>query len=204
MDEHQPRHTRASLRPRAGGRRALALVVALITLLALTLTSCGSESSESSPSPSPTITPSVVASQVPGSVLDAAKSGDLDAFLKAVTAAGLQKQLAKAGPFTVFAPNDEAFASMTLPQLKLNAENLKAVVQYHVVSGQDIELQDVSDGQQFTTLQGEPVTFTFDGAGGTMVNDATVVAAYAGAEWTIYAVDKVLTPPSLAPASPSP
>jgi uncharacterized surface protein with fasciclin (FAS1) repeats len=171
---------------------ALAAVLALAIAVAAVAAACGSTDSVTV-EPSPTITPSVVASVVPGTITDAARSGDLRAFLSAVTAAGLQKTLQQAGPFTVFAPNDEALGAITLDDLKRD-DKLSDVLAYHIVPGQNIVLADVSSGDSFMTEEGQSVTVTFDG-GATLVNDATVTAAYAGADWTLYVIDRVLFPP---------
>jgi uncharacterized surface protein with fasciclin (FAS1) repeats len=181
----------------------LVLIVAFAAVGAFALAACGgSSSSTTSPvaSPSPSVTPSVIPSPVQGSALDAAKSGDLDQFLKIVTAAGLEKK----GPWTIFAPNQNAFASIPLSQLRADVKQLKAVVKYHVVPDANIQLGDVQDGQSFMTAQGSPVVITFDGAA-RLVNTATIVSAYAGSDWTIYVIDQVLSPPAASPsASPAP
>lgn len=185
----------------------LASIAAVAALGALALAACGdSSSTTSSPSPSPsaTVTPSVVPSPAPGSAADAARAGDLDQFLKIVTAAGLEKQLTEKGPWTIFAPNDEAFKSVPLTQLLADIKQLKSVVAYHVVPDANIQLDEVQDGQSFATAEGSPVVITFDGAT-RLVDDATIVGGYAGSNWTIYVIDQVLSPPAASPsASPSP
>ncbi len=188
----------------------LVLIAAFAAAGAFALAACGGSSSSTtpaaspSPSPSPAVTPSVIPSPVQGSALDAAKAGNLDQFLKVVTAAGLEKQLAAKGPWTIFAPNEAAFASIPLSQLRADVKQLKAVVKYHVVPDANVQLSDVQDGQSFMTAQGSPVVITFDGAA-RLVNTATIVSAYAGSDWTIYVIDQVLSPPAASPsASPAP
>lgn len=179
-------------------RTRIVLVPALLTLaLATTLTACSSDGAADS-SPSPTVTPSVVPSVAPGTVTEAAQSGDLGAFLSAVTAAGLQKKLQEAGEFTVFAPNKEAFGAISLDQLG-QGSGLRDVIGYHIVPGQNVQLSEVRSGDTFVTEEGEPLTISFDGST-TFVNDATVVAAYAGSDWTLYVIDRVLFPPAASPA----
>ena len=133
-----------------------------------------------------------------GTLTEAAQSGDLGAFLSAVTAAGLQQKLQEAGQFTVFAPNKAAFGAVSLDQLG-QGRTLKDVVGYHIVPGQNIQLSAVQSGDSFVTDEGAPLTITFDGST-TLVNDATVVAAYAGTDWTLYVIDRVLFPPAASPA----
>lgn len=175
----------------------LILVPAVVAAAVLLLAACGS--GESTADPSPTVTPSVVASVVPGTITDAARSGDLGAFLSAVAAAGLQTQLEEAGPFTVFAPSNEALGAITLDQLK-QSDSLKDVIAYHIVPGVNVKLAETSSGDTFVTDEGGSLTITFDG-GATLVNDATVVRAYAGTDWTLYVVDRVLFPPDSTPSS---
>lgn len=177
----------------------LALAAAAV-VLAIAVAACGGNA-EPAAGASPTLTPSIVPSVVPGSITDAAKSGDLGAFLAAVTAAGLQTKLEEDGPFTVFAPNKDAFGAISLDQLKESRE-LKDVLEYHIVPGQNITLADVTSGDTFVTDEGSPLTITVDG-GTTYVNDAQIVAAYEGSTWTLYVIDKILSPsrPSPSPGS---
>ena len=73
------------------------------------------------------------------------------------------------------------------------------MVGYHIVPGQNIQLSAIQSGDSFVTDEGAPLTITFDGST-TLVNDATVVAAYAGTDWTLYVIDRVLFPPVASPA----
>jgi uncharacterized surface protein with fasciclin (FAS1) repeats len=183
--------------------RGFLMGAAVATAVAIGAAGCGSsEDAASSPTPQPsaTVTTSVIPSPVPGTALDAAKAGDLNAFLAAVAAAGLQKELSSKGPFTLFAPNEEAFKSVSVSDLRQNIKQLKDVLEYHIVPGENIQLADVTDGQTFVTAEGAPLTITLDG-GTTLVNDATVVSAYTGGDWTIYVIDQVLFPPSASPSS---
>jgi uncharacterized surface protein with fasciclin (FAS1) repeats len=182
-------------------------VAAVAALAALVFAACGGSSSTTtsptpSPTPSPSVTPSVIPSPAQGSALNAAKSGDLEQFLKIVTAAGLEKQLAEKGPWTIFAPNEAAFASIPLSQLRADVNRLKAVVQYHVVPDANIQIADVQNGASYMTAQGSPVIIYVNGAA-RLVNSATIVGGYAGSDWTIYIIDQVLSPPEASP-SPSP
>ncbi len=173
----------------------LVFLAAVVAATALVAAGCGSDDeTASSPSPEPVVTPTLVPTPTTGDAVDALRAGDLGTLLQLVVAAGLQRDLAEAAPFTLFAPNDDAFASLPLGPLRENRKKLRGVVQYHVVPDQNVELASIVSGDTFRTAQGESVTITFvDGA--TLVNDATVVAAYAGADWTIYVIDAVLLPP---------
>jgi uncharacterized surface protein with fasciclin (FAS1) repeats len=173
------------------------VVVVAVAIGALAIAACGAES-EPTDGASPTLVPSIVPSVVPGTITDAAKAGDLGAFLSALTAAGLQAKLEEDGPFTVFAPNKDAFAAISLDQLE-EARALKDVLEYHIIPDQNVQLADVTSGDTFTTDEGSPVTITIDD-GATYVNDAQIVAAYAGSTWTLYVIDRILSPSRTSPS----
>ena len=115
----------------------------------------------------------------------------------AVTAAGLVETLQSAGPFTVFAPTDAAFAdiqssvdSLLKPENKADLAN---VLTYHVVSG-STHAADLKDGQEITTVQGGKLHVSIkDGV--VKIGDATVTAADIDASnGVIHVFDKVLLP----------
>jgi uncharacterized surface protein with fasciclin (FAS1) repeats len=128
----------------------------------------------------------------------AVDSPDHTTLVAAVTAAGLAETLSSDGPFTIFAPDNAAFAA--LPEgtvdnlLKPEMKNeLTAVLTYHVVSG-NVMAADLSDGQVVTTLNGKELMVSImDGK--VMINDALVIAAdLAGSNGVIHVIDKVLIP----------
>jgi uncharacterized surface protein with fasciclin (FAS1) repeats len=188
-------------------RRSLSVLAALAAaaLIVLATAGCGSGSSSASPTPSPSITPKVVPSVSSGTILKAAQAGDLNAFLGAVALAGLQKTLDQKIPFTVFAPNDEAFKSIGFEQLKQDLPKLKSILAYHIVPTEDLKLADIKNGQKALTYEGSPLTFAVNG-GAVMVNDANVVQVIEGPTWSIFVIDKVLVPAvaGATGASPSP
>jgi uncharacterized surface protein with fasciclin (FAS1) repeats len=188
-------------------RTCLSALAALAAeaVIVLAVAGCGSGSSAASPTPSPSITPKVVPSVSTGTILEAARAGDLNAFLGAVTLAGLQQTLDQRIPFTVFVPNDEAFQSIGLEELKQDVPKLKSILSYHIVPTEDLKLADIKNGQTVMTYEGPPLTFTMSG-GAVMVNDANVVQVIEGPLWTIFVIDKVLVPAvaGMTGASPSP
>jgi len=185
--------------------RSAVAAFAVAAVIVLTAAGCGSGSPSASPTPSPSITPKVVPSVSTGTILEAAKAGDLNAFLGAVALAGLQKTLDQKIPFTVFAPNDQAFKSIGLEQLKQDLPKLKTILAYHVVPTEDLKLADIKNGQKALTYDGTSVTFTVNGSA-VKVNDANVVQVIEGPTWSIFVIDKVLVPPEAGAtgASPSP
>lgn len=128
----------------------------------------------------------------------AASNGSFKTLVAAVQAAGLAETLKGAGPFTVFAPTDEAFAALpagTVDDLLKpeNKDKLTKILTYHVVSGK-VMSGDLKDGMKAATVEGADVTIDLDN--GAMVNDAKVVTADVGADnGVIHVIDKVLMPP---------
>ena len=139
-----------------------------------------------------------------GTIVDvAAEAGTFDTLVAAVEAAGLAETLSGEGPFTVFAPTDDAFAALPdglvdallLPE---NKDALTAILTYHVLDG-EVLAADVTDGD-VTTLEGEDVTISTEG--GVMVNDATVTATdVMASNGVIHVIDAVLVPPSIDPST---
>ncbi len=127
----------------------------------------------------------------------AVEAGSFTTLVAAVEAAGLVDTLKGEGPFTVFAPTDEAFAALpegTVEGLLADPEALSAILTYHVVPGK-VMSTDLSDGMTAATVNGADVTIQTEG--GVMVNDATVAAADVEASnGVIHVIDKVILPPS--------
>ncbi len=125
----------------------------------------------------------------------AVEAGQFNTLVQAVQAAGLVETLKGEGPFTVFAPTDEAFAALpdgTLETLLANPDQLRAVLTYHVVPGK-VMAADVQPGE-VTTVQGEALTLSMEG-GNVMVDDATVVATDVEASnGVIHVIDAVVVP----------
>lgn len=126
----------------------------------------------------------------------AVEAGSFNTLVAAVQAADLVDTLKGEGPFTVFAPTDEAFAAlgMTVDDLLKpeNKDKLVAVLTYHVVAGK-VMSTDLVDDSTPATVQGSMVTIDLDN--GAMVNDAKVVTADIDtSNGVIHVIDKVLVP----------
>jgi uncharacterized surface protein with fasciclin (FAS1) repeats len=125
----------------------------------------------------------------------AVAAGSFKTLVTAVKAAGLVDTLKSKGPFTVFAPTDDAFAKLpkgTVEGLLKDVPKLKAVLTYHVVSGK-VMAADVVKLTSAKTVQGQEVKI--DTSKGVKVNDATVVKADVVADnGVIHVIDKVLLP----------
>jgi len=129
----------------------------------------------------------------------AAEAGTFETLLAAATAAGLVDTLKGDGPFTVFAPTDEAFAALpegTVESLLMeeNKDQLVAILTYHVVPGK-VMSTDLSDDMMAATVQGGEIMIDLDN--GVMINDASVVAAdIEASNGVIHVIDKVILPAS--------
>jgi len=143
----------------------------------------------------------------PGTIVDVAVgAGSFETLVAAVTEAGLVETLSGDGPFTVFAPTDDAFAA-ALDALGLTAEELLGnpaladILTYHVVAGAvDAETAISLDGQSAATVQGEEIDIAVVD-GNVMINNATVVMADVEASnGIIHVIDAVILPPTIAEA----
>ena len=127
----------------------------------------------------------------------AVKAGSFNTLVAAVKAAGLVDTLKGAGPFTVFAPTDEAFAKLpngTVDALLKDIPKLKKILTYHVVSGK-VKAADFSlTLKSATTVEGSDVKIDASN-GGVKVNDATVATPDVAADnGVIHIIDTVLLP----------
>ncbi len=128
----------------------------------------------------------------------AIENGSFGTLVAAVTAADLVDTLNGAGPFTVFAPVDAAFAELpegTVESLLLpeNKEKLQGILTYHVVSGTVLST-DLTDGMEATTVNGAAITIHITD-GKVFINDAEVVIADVVTDnGVIHVINKVILP----------
>ena len=121
----------------------------------------------------------------------------------AVTAAGLTETLKGKGPYTVFAPTDDAFLAIQNDvDFLLKPENqgeLAKVLSCHIVKGKNMS-SDFIDGQEFTTIDGSKLKVSIKSDGKIMVGDAQITLADVEASnGVIHMIDKVLLPPKPVP-----
>ncbi|MEK6477399.1 fasciclin domain-containing protein [Catalinimonas sp. 4WD22] len=135
-------------------------------------------------------------------IVDLAGSQDnLSTLVAAVEAAGLVETLKGEGPFTVFAPTNEAFAALPEGTLEMllkpeNKDKLVAILTYHVVSG-SVESSALSDGMDVATVEGSDIAVEIEGES-VMINNASVVNANVGASnGVVHVIDKVILPPNM-------
>jgi uncharacterized surface protein with fasciclin (FAS1) repeats len=125
----------------------------------------------------------------------AVKAGSFNTLVAAVKAAGLADTLKGAGPYTLFAPNDAAFAKLpagTVDALLKDIPKLKKILTYHVVAGK-VMAADVSKLKSAATVEGSNVKI--DISNGVKINDSKVTTADVAADnGVIHIIDTVLMP----------
>lgn len=128
----------------------------------------------------------------------AVANGAFKTLVAAVTAAELVETLSGAGPFTVFAPIDEAFAALPAGTVESlvqpeNKAQLTGILTYHVVAGK-VMSGDLSDGMTAATVQGGNITIHIQD-GKVMINDAEVITADVETDnGVIHVINKVILP----------
>ncbi|MHA2392101.1 MAG: fasciclin domain-containing protein [Promethearchaeota archaeon] len=132
---------------------------------------------------------------MPNIVEVASGAGGFSTLLKAAEVAGLVDTLSTGGPFTIFAPTDDAFSkvpSETLNALLNEPEKLKGILLYHAVKGK-VMSSDLSGTMEVETLHGQKIRI--DATKGVMINDANVIKADIEANnGVIHVIDKVILP----------
>ncbi|MEY4796340.1 MAG: hypothetical protein RLZZ105_766 [Actinomycetota bacterium] len=173
-------------------------VIALALVASISFAACGSDDEASTEE---TVTEETVAeAAAAGDIVAVASSTEgFSTLVAALSAAGLVETLQGAGPFTVFAPSDDAFAALPAGLLEklLLPENiavLTSILTYHVVSG-TVMSADIMAGD-VPTVEGS--TVALDTASGVTVNGATVTTAdVAASNGVIHVIDAVMVPPTV-------
>jgi transforming growth factor-beta-induced protein len=173
-------------------------LASVMVVLGIVLAACAAPAT-----PEPVAEPTAMPEAMPSIVDVAVGNGSFTTLVGALQATGLVEALAGEGPFTVFAPSDEAFAKLPAGTLEsLTPEQLKDILLYHVVAGKVMAADAVAlDGQMADTLlEGKQLAISVDGET-VMINDAKVVTADVEAgNGVIHVIDSVLLPPTEAPA----
>jgi transforming growth factor-beta-induced protein len=179
------------------------IVLPVFLALAIALAACAPAAAPApTQAPAPTKAAATQAPAMKDIVDTAVAAGSFKTLATALQAAGLVEALKGAGPFTVFAPTDEAFAKLpagTLEGLLKDPKALAEILKYHVVSGA-VKAADVVKLSEAKSLQGEPIAIKVDG-GKVMVNGANVVSTdIETSNGIIHVIDAVILPPSMAKA----
>ena len=136
----------------------------------------------------------------PVTIVQTAKdAGQFNTLCELLTAAGLVDTLNSAGPFTVFAPTDAAFAKLpaeTVAALKKDPKALAAILTYHVVAGKK-DAAEVVKMKEIMTVEGQPIMITIVDGKVMLNKSATVVKTDVGASnGVIHVIDTVIMPPA--------
>jgi len=177
--------------------RNIAIAALAVSLFAA---ACGGDDAADTTTAAPDTTVAEEMMEV-GTIVDvASEAGAFSTLLAAAEAAGLVDTLNSDGPFTVFAPTDEAFAALpegTLEALLEDTEALSQILLYHVVSG-EVKAADVVGLDSATTVQGEDVAIAVDGETVVLNGSANVVTVdVAASNGVIHIIDAVILPPSI-------
>lgn len=182
-------------------------MTALIALSALVVAACSAdeEATTTTSTPTETETETTEAPMTENTIVDVAVDAGFSTLVTAVQAAGLVETLQSDGPFTVFAPTDDAFAALpegVLDGLLADTEALSAVLTYHVVSG-EVLAADVVGLNSATSVQGEDIAITVDD-GGVVLNGLSnvVTTDVEASNGVIHVIDTVILPPSLSADEP--
>ena len=203
LNIHTTTPQKRSTRPIAA--KALAATVAVA--LGVAMTACSSDATDVAATTTvalPGQTTTTIASTPPpyqsplGDIVgEALTAGAFTTLAGLLVDAGLVQALRAPGPFTVFAPTDDAFQTVpaaTMDAVFADPSLLAAVLTFHVVAGQNLTLADMPDGTVLTTLQGNTLTITKKGDK-TYVNDIEIVAGDVPAtNGTIHVISGVLVP----------
>ena len=186
------------------------LRIALASLFTVVpLTACADDSADVAPpttSAETSVTEAPAESTLPpyvspmGDVIgEALVAGQFSVLAGLLVDAGLVDALRAEGPFTVFAPNDAAFGELpaaTLDAVFADPDLLAAVLTYHVVAGEALTAESLTDGQELTTLQGQTLKVTKSGDQ-VLINGIPVIAADVPAtNGVIHVIGGVLVPES--------
>ncbi len=179
-------------------------ILALVGLMAAALAACGDDDEpDSTPAPPPA-TPTAAAATAspeaePATIVDiAVADGRFTTLVAALGAADLVEALQGEGPFTVFAPTDDAFAALpegTVEALLDDIPALTDILLYHVVAG-DVKAADVVTLDSAETLQGGSLSITVEGDVVRINGAQVVIADIEASNGTIHVIDAVLLPPA--------
>jgi uncharacterized surface protein with fasciclin (FAS1) repeats len=168
-------------------------ILLTLSALALVVAAC---STSASPTPAPA-TPEASMAPMGDIVETATEAGSFSTLLTAATAAGLVDTLKGEGPFTVFAPTDEAFAALpegTLDDLLADPEALKQILLYHVVSGK-VTADQVVGLTSADSVEGSPIAISVTDGTVTLNDSAKVVTTdIETSNGVIHVIDAVLVP----------
>jgi len=176
-------------------------LMAIILTMGLVAAACGGDDADTTTTTEAATTTTDASPATLDIVDTAVEAGQFTTLVAAVQAAGLVDVLKGEGPFTVFAPTDEAFAAalealgLTAEELLADTETLTSILLYHVVPGK-VMAADVIGLTSATTAQGSDIAITVEN-GMVKINDATVlITDIEASNGVIHVIDSVILPPA--------
>jgi len=173
-------------------------IFALVAILALVVAACSGSDDEVAETTT-TTEAAMEEEMMDETIVDVAVNNGFNTLVAAVQAAGLVETLQGDGPFTVFAPTDEAFAALpegTLDSLLEDPEALAEILTYHVVSG-TVLAADVVGLDAATTVQGDDISIEVVDGNVDLNGSATVVATdVMASNGVVHVIDQVILPPA--------
>ena len=174
------------------------LLVASVLALVVGVAACGGGGSDTTDSAA-TGEGDAMATTNENIVAVAKETPELSILVEAVAAAGLVKTLEEPGPYTVFAPTNEAFEALggKLEELlkPQNKEELVEILTYHVASG-EVASGELEDGQKIETVQGEDVKIGIEGEEVTVNGAKVITPDVPASNGIVHVIDEVLIPPA--------
>ncbi len=179
-------------------------LIAFLAIFALVVAACSSDddsaaTAEAGDATTTTVYEERTEGMTQSTVVDVAVDNEFDTLVAAVQAAGLVETLQGDGPFTVFAPTDEAFAALpegTLESLLEDPEALAEILTYHVVPGK-VLAEDVVGLTSATSVQGSDIAIEIVDGGVVLNGSANVVATDVEADnGVVHVIDAVILPPA--------
>jgi uncharacterized surface protein with fasciclin (FAS1) repeats len=174
-------------------------VTAAAILVSVTLAACGSSSSDSKSSSDTKSTSTTTQAMADQTIVDVASGNpDFSTLVTAVTKAGLVETLSGDGPFTVFAPTNEAFAKIPKDQLDAilaDQTKLTSILKYHVIAGK-VLASDLQPEQSVATVEGQNVDIKVADGKATINGCAIVKTDIEASNGVIHVIDCVLVPPA--------
>ena len=172
-------------------------VLAATAVLAVVVSACSSSDNKSSSKADQTS--SSTAAKAPGTVVVvASKNPDFSTLVAAVTKAGLVATLNKPGPYTVFAPTNEAFAKIPADQLNAilaDKAQLTKILTYHVVPGK-VMAADLQPEQMVKTVEGQDLDIKVTNGAATVNGCNIVKTDVTASNGVVHVIDCVLIPPA--------
>lgn len=178
--------------------------IAFLAIIALLVAACSSDDDSASEDAAENATVTTLSQErtegmTRTTVVDVAIGNNFETLVAAVQAAGLVETLQGEGPFTVFAPTDEAFAALpegTLDSLLADPEALADILTYHVVAGK-VLAEDVVGLSSATSVQGSDIAIEVVDGGVVLNGSANVIATDVEADnGVVHVIDAVILPPA--------